>query len=78
MGLGEDMCDAHSNGAEMPQAVDIEEDDSENLKAVKSLINSMTAFEPSNRPFSSATYEVMLELSLITQREDECKWTVML
>ena len=76
MGLGEDMCDAHNNGAEMPQAVDIEDDDPENLKAVKSLINSMTAFEPSNRPISSATYEEMLELSLITQqREDDSKCT---
>ena len=76
VGLGEDMCEAHNNGTEMPQAVDIEDDDSEHLKAVKSLINSMTAFEHSKRPYSSAIYDEMLEISLITQREDECKYTV--
>ena len=75
MGLGEDMCDAHNNGAEMPQAVDIEDDDPENLKAVKSLINSMTAFEPPNRPSALLVFKEMNELLLSTQQQPECKKT---
>ena len=71
MGLGEDMCDAHNNGTEMPQAVDIEDDDSENLRAVKSLINSMTTFEPANRPSALVVFKEMNELLSSTQRHDE-------
>ena len=76
MGLGEDMCDAHNNGTEMPQAVDIEDDDSEKLKAVKSLINSMTAFKPTNRPWALLVLKEMNELLLTQQQQQhECKET---
>ena len=71
-GLGKDMCDAHNNGAEMPHAVDIEEEDSQNLRAVKSLINSMTVFEPSNRPSSSVVCQTMFEIS---QQQDASEYS---
>ena len=39
MGLGEDMCEAHNNGTDMPHAVDIEDDEA--MTSFSSQVNNV-------------------------------------
>ena len=58
--LGEDMYDAYKAGEEMPQAADIDDDDSEVMKEIKGVINAMTTFDAAKRPSAGTVLTMVM------------------
>ena len=72
-GLGESMNEARKFGYEMPEAVDVYEDDEPKVAEMKHLILHMTSFEAKDRP--SAT-EVFHQTHALYIRKDPKTATV--
>ena len=72
-GLGESMNEARKFGYEMPEAVDVYEDDEPKVAEMKHLILHMTSFEAKDRP--SAT-EVFHQTHALFIRKDPKTATV--
>ena len=58
-GLGQEMYDAVRSGAEMPTAVDFEDDDSPEVRKIKELIITMTSHERTARPTAEAVLQAL-------------------
>ena len=58
--LGEDMYSAQKVGEELPQAADIHEKDSAEIKQMKTIINQMTAYEPAHRPSAERVLQMVV------------------
>ena len=71
--LGEDMYDAHKAGDVMPQAADINDDDSDVMKEMKAVINEMTTFDPAKRPSAGTVLTMVMasQTRLLRQVRDD-------
>ena len=54
--LGEDMYDAHKAGDAMPEAVELDDNDSYKINEMKELILQMTSYKPAERPSARDVY----------------------
>ena len=60
--VGEEMYDAVKSGAEIPPAVDFEDDDSVEVRKIKELIVTMTSHERTARPTAEAVLQVLRDV----------------
>ena len=58
-GLGEEMYDAAQNGADMPRAVEFEDDDTTEVRKIKELIEVMTSYTRTERPAAQAVLQAL-------------------
>ena len=64
--VGEEMYDAVKSGAEIPPAVDFEDDDSAELRKIKELIVTMTSHERTARPTAEDVLQTLRSMRLQT------------
>ena len=69
-GLAARMYDAHLQNLDMPVAVDVDGEDSPNVRRIKELILEMTSFESKDRPTSK---DVQHDVSSIYRSERKAK-----